>query len=130
MQALQDWMVTHSWDSPAHYRVQDTERFNKFWGYGSPPYDGWARVSWIDHILLYGPSIIHGSAVTLGLGPPWANISDHRPLSLWLTGPSLKISQTMSRLPKPLPSRLIKLNFKAKDEATLTLYRQQVHRRP
>ena len=85
IQAMQDWMVTHSWESPAHSLVQDTRQFNTFWGYGMPPYDGWAGVSWIDHILLYSPSSIQGSAVSLGMGPLWATISDHRPIVLMRT---------------------------------------------
>ena len=91
-----------------------------------PPYDGWAAVSWIDHILLYGPSTIQDSVVSLGMGPLWATISCHRPMSLWLTGHALEISETMDQCPKPLPPRIIKLNFKDKDEATLALYRQKV----
>ena len=60
------------------------------------------------------------------MGPLWATISDHRPISLWFTGHALKILETMDQHPKPLPPRIIKLDFKDKDEATLALYRQKV----
>ena len=126
IQAMQDWMVTHSWESPAHSLVQNTGQLNSFWGYGMPPYDGWAGVSWIDHILLYSPSSVQGTAVSLGMGPLWATISDHRPITIWLTGQAFKISEIMDQRPKPLPPRITKLNFKDKDEATLALYRQKV----
>ena len=126
IQALHDWMVTHSCQSPAHSLVQDTRQFNTFWCCGTPSYDDWVAVSWIDHILLYSPSIIQGSAVSLGMGPLWATISDYHPISLWLRDQAFKISETMDQRPKSLPPRIIKLNFKDKDEATLTLYRGKV----
>ena len=46
-------------------------------------------MSWIDHILSYSPAPIEAVRVTLGQGPYWANISDHRPLTAWFTGPCI-----------------------------------------
>ena len=58
--------------------------------------------------------------MSLGMSPLWATISDHRPISLWLTRQALKISEIYHR------ACIIKLNFKDKDEATLAVYRQKV----
>jgi hypothetical protein len=128
IQAMTTWMRMHSWFSPPHSIVQDIPSFNTFWGYGDPPYNEWTGISWIDHILVYDPSNLKGTAVSLGTGPRWALISDHRPISLWVTGEDFKIASSMSQTPQQLPPRLIKKSFQSKDAATMTKYRASITR--
>ena len=89
--ALEPWAVTHGLESAVDPLVLDADRFKTFWGFNLPTEEGWSGMSWIDHILSYSPSLITPVRVTLGQGPYWVSISDHRPLTTWFTGPSISM---------------------------------------
>ena len=89
LEGLEPWAGNHGWKSSVEPLIQDRDRFKTFWGFNLPSEQGWSGVSWIDHILAYSPSPITPVRVSLGQGPYWANISDHRPLTTWFTGDCL-----------------------------------------
>ena len=56
--SLEPWAGEHGWESAVAPLVQGIDKFNTFWGFRAPSEDGWAGVSWIDHILSYSLSPI------------------------------------------------------------------------